>query len=210
MKMNMLKQFNEKRRIGITASALLAGGGLILVLISLMLLYLWYPAILQNSFADANSLGALFPAVYFGIPLIISANVLGHIRLAVAISRRTGITFSLLLAQGSLLLMLLGLLILWHPIITASSGVITTAKRLKQWVMPWTNPRSDFGNQSCIARLAVGKAPASPKPKAKRIAQKDVAPDPKAVAAVIKDQNGTIARSTRSGPKKSASQPPGT
>ena len=120
--MNMLKQFNEKRRIGIAASALLAGGGLILVLISLMLLYLWYPAILQNSFADANSLGALFPAVYFGIPLIISANVLGHIRLAVAISRRTGITFSLLLAQGSLLLMLLGLLILWHPIITASSG----------------------------------------------------------------------------------------
>jgi len=118
----MLKQFNEKRRIGIAASALLAGGGLILVLISLMLLYLWYPAILQNSFADANSLGALFPAVYFGIPLIISANVLGHIRLAVAISRRTGITFSLLLAQGSLLLMLLGLLILWHPIITASSG----------------------------------------------------------------------------------------
>ncbi len=78
----MLKQFNEKRRIGIAASALLAGGGLILVLISL----------------------------------------LGHIRLAVAISRRTGITFSLLLAQGSLLLMLLGLLILWHPIITASSG----------------------------------------------------------------------------------------
>ena len=120
--MNMLKQFNEKRRIGIAASALLAGGGLILVLISLMLLYLWYPAILQNSFADANSLGTLFPAVYFGIPLIISANVLGHIRLAVAISRRTGITFSLLLAQGSLLLMLLGLLILWHPIITASSG----------------------------------------------------------------------------------------
>jgi len=118
----MLKQFNEKRRIGIAASALLAGGGLILVLISLMLLYLWYPAILQNSFADANSLGTLFPAVYFGIPLIISANVLGHIRLAVAISRRTGITFSLLLAQGSLLLMLLGLLILWHPIITASSG----------------------------------------------------------------------------------------
>jgi hypothetical protein len=122
MKMNMLKQFNEKRRIGITASALLAGGGLILVLISLMLLYLWYPAILQDNFADANSLGASFPAVYFGIPLIISANVLGHIRLAVAISRRTGITFSLLLAQGSLLLMLLGLLILWHPVITASSG----------------------------------------------------------------------------------------
>ena len=120
--MNVLKQFTKKRRIGIAASALLAGGGLILVLISLMLLYLWYPAILQNSFADANSLGALFPAVYFGIPLIISANVLGHIRLAVAISRRTGITFSPLLAQGSLLWMLLGLLILWHPLITAGSG----------------------------------------------------------------------------------------
>jgi hypothetical protein len=118
----MLKQFTKKRRIGIAASASLASGGLILVLISLMLLYLWYPAILQDNFADANSLGASFPAVYFGIPLIISANVLGHIRLAVAISRRTGITFSLLLAQGSLLLMLLGLLILWHPIITASSG----------------------------------------------------------------------------------------
>jgi hypothetical protein len=118
----MLKQFIKKRRIGIAAGALLAGGGLILVLISLMLLHLWYPAILQDSFADANSLGALFPAVYFGIPLIISANVLGHIRLAVAISRRTGITFSSLLAQGGLLWILLGLLILWHPTITASSG----------------------------------------------------------------------------------------
>jgi len=122
MRMNMLKQFNEKRRIGIAASPLLAGGGLILVLISLLLLHLWYPAILQNSFAGASSLGTSFPAIYFGIPLIISANVLGHIRLAVAISRRAGITFSLLLAQGSLLLMLLGLLILWHPMITASSG----------------------------------------------------------------------------------------
>jgi hypothetical protein len=122
MKLNMLKQFTKKRRIGIAASALLAGGGLILVLISLILLHLWYPAILLDSFADVNSLGALFPAIYFGIPLIISANVVGHIRLAVAISSRTGITFSLLLAQGSLLLMLLGLLILWHPITTASSG----------------------------------------------------------------------------------------
>lgn len=120
--MNMLKPFTKKRSIGIAASALLAGGGLILVLISLLLLQLWYPAILQDSFADANSLGALFPAIYFGIPLIISANVLGHIRLAVAISRRTGITFSPLLAQGSLLWMLLGLLILWHPIIPAVSG----------------------------------------------------------------------------------------
>src|SRR5437660_4513200 len=93
---------------------------------------------------------------------------------------------------------------------TASGGVITTARRLKQWVIPWTKPRSDFGNQSCIARLAVGKAPASPKPKAKRIAKNDTAPAPQAVAAVIKDQHGTIARSTRFGPQKSASQPPGT
>ena len=127
MKLNMLKPFTKKRRIGIAASALLASGGLILVLISLLLLHLWYPAILQDSFADANSLGALFPAIYFGIPLIISANVLGHIRLAVAISRRTGITFSPLLAQGSLLWMLLGLLILWHPIIPAGGAAIHIA-----------------------------------------------------------------------------------
>jgi len=38
----------------------------------------------------------------------------------------------------------------------------------------------------------------------------DVAPDAQAVATVINDQNGTITRSTRFGPKKSASQPPGT
>lgn len=123
----MLKQFIKKRRIGIAASALLAGGGLILVLISLLLLHLWYPTILQDSFAGANSLGTSFPALYFGIPLMISANVLGHIRLAVAISRRTGITFSPLLARGSLLWMLLGLLILWHPIITPSSGAMLIA-----------------------------------------------------------------------------------
>ena len=95
-------------------------------------------------------------------------------------------------------------------IITATSGVIAIARRLKQWVMPCTNPRSDFGNQSCMARLAVGKAPASPRPKAKRTQKRDVAPDAQAVAAVIKDQNGTITRSTRLGPKKSASHPPGT
>ena len=93
---------------------------------------------------------------------------------------------------------------------TATSGVIAIARRLKQWVMPCTNPRSDFGNQSCMARLAVGKAPASPRPKAKRTQKKEVAPDAQAVAAVIKDQNGTITRRTRLGPKKSASQPPGT
>ena len=41
---------------------------------------------------------------------------------------------------------------------------MATAKRLKKWVMPWMRPRSDGANQSCMARLATGNAPASPMP----------------------------------------------
>ncbi|SRR6266704_866368 len=126
--MNVYGQLQEqlkKRRKGIVAVALLVGCGLIVVLGALLILILWYPQIFQGTFAGSNSLGAVFPALYFGIPLLASNIVVVLIRLAVVISRRTGIAFSALLGRGSIILMFLGLLTLWHPaIIMSSEGVI--------------------------------------------------------------------------------------
>ncbi len=116
-----------KRRKSIVSIAILVCAGLILVLVSLLILNLWYPNILQEMYTDSNALGAVFPAIYFGIPLLISASVVCLIRLAVAISRRTGIAFSAVSRRGSLVLMLLGVLTLWHPGIgTSSDGAIIT------------------------------------------------------------------------------------
>jgi hypothetical protein len=122
--MNLLIQF-KKRRKGIVAVALLVGSGLILVLGALLILNLWYPQIFQGTFAGSNSLGAVFPALYFGVPLLTSNIVVFLIRLAVVLSRRTGVAFSTLLGRGGLILLLLGGLTLWHPVIIMSSeGVI--------------------------------------------------------------------------------------
>ena len=118
--MNLLIQF-KKRRTGIVAVALLVGGGLMMVLGALLILNLWYPQIFQDTFAGSNSLGAVFPAFYFGVPLLTSNIVVFLIRLAAVICRRTGVAFSTLLGRGSFILLLLGGLILWHPVIIISS-----------------------------------------------------------------------------------------
>ncbi len=93
--------------------------------------------------------------------------------------------------------------------LTAMKGTTATARRLKLWVTPWTMPRSDGGNQSCMARVAAGNAPASPNPKTKRMKIRETLPKAKDVATVIRDQNGTMNSSTFLGPKRSANQPPG-
>src|ERR1019366_7137497 len=51
---------------------------------------------------------------------------------------------------------------------TTTGGAMAAPRRLALWVTPWTKPRSWRGYQSCMARVAPGKAPASPMPNRKR------------------------------------------
>src|SRR6266699_6291666 len=93
--------------------------------------------------------------------------------------------------------------------LTATSGVIATANRLKLCVTPCTSPRSDLANHSCMARVAMGNAPASLNPRTKRIAIRVTTPVVNPVKTTVSDQKGIIARSTFLGPKRSPSHPPG-
>src|SRR5712692_8538202 len=93
--------------------------------------------------------------------------------------------------------------------LTATSGVIATANRLKLCVTPWTSPRSDFANHSCMARVAMGNAPASLNPRTKRVTIREITPVVSPVPTTVSDQKGMIARSTLLGPKRSPSHPPG-
>ena len=112
----------KKRRKSIISVAVFAGAGLILVFSALLILNLWYPNILKGTYANASSLSAVFPALYFGVPLLTSGIVVCLARLAIGISRRTGIASRTLLWQGSLLLVLFGVLTLWHPMVGMSSA----------------------------------------------------------------------------------------
>jgi hypothetical protein len=71
---------------------------------------------------------------------------------------------------------------------TTIGGAIAAPARLALCVIPCTKPRSSRGYQSCIARVATGKAPASPIPNRKRTTMNDTALPAIAVAAVITDQ----------------------
>lgn len=114
----------KKRRKSIISVAVFAGAGLILVLTALLILNLWYPKILQGTYANTSSLSAVFPALYFGVPLLTSGIVACLARLAIGISRRTGIASRTVLWQGSLLLVLCGVLALWHPMVGMSSAEV--------------------------------------------------------------------------------------
>ena len=93
---------------------------------------------------------------------------------------------------------------------TTSGGAIAAPRRLALCVNPCTKPRSSRGYQSCIERVAPGKAPASPIPNKNRTTMNDAAPLAAAVAAVITDQYATMVPITGLAPKRSLSQPPGT
>jgi hypothetical protein len=112
----------KKGRKSIISVAVFAGAGLLLVFSALLILNLWYPNILKGTYANASSLSAVFPALYFGAPLLTSGIVVCLARLAIGISRRTGIASRTLLWQGSLLLVLCGVLTLWHPMVGMSSA----------------------------------------------------------------------------------------
>ena len=112
----------KKGRKSIISVAVFAGAGLVLVFGALLILNLWYPNILKGTYANASSLSAVFPALYFGVPLLTSGIVMCLARLAIEISRRTGIASRTVLWQGSLLLVLCGVLTLWHPMVGMSSA----------------------------------------------------------------------------------------
>ena len=112
----------KKRRKSIISVAVFAGAGLILVCSALLILNLWYPNIHRDTYANASSLSAVFPALYFGVPLLTSGIVVCLMRLAIGISKRTGVASRTVLWQGSLLLMLFGVLTLWHPMVGTSSA----------------------------------------------------------------------------------------
>ena len=71
---------------------------------------------------------------------------------------------------------------------TTTGGAMAAPRRLALWETPCTRPRSWRGNQSCMERVATGKAPPSPTPNINRTKTKDIAPLAKAVSAVMTDQ----------------------
>ena len=83
------------------------------------------------------------------------------------------------------------------------------ASREPVWAIPCAKPRSRMGIQRAMARLAVGKAPASPIPNRKRITISETAFQAAPVAAVKRDHHATRIESTRLAPMRSASQPVG-
>src|ERR1700736_3843119 len=85
-------------------------------------------------------------------------------------------------------------------ILPATNGVTATAKRLKKCVVPWMRPRSDLGNQSCIPRLATGKAPAPPSPRRNLAANNGQSPSAAPVIMAATDHQDMIAVRTFFGP----------
>jgi len=114
----------KKRRKSIISVAVFAAAGLLLVCSAVLILNLWYPNILRDPYTNASSLSAVFPALYFGVPLLTSGIMVCLMRLAIGISKRTGIASRTVLWQGSLLLMLFGILTLWHPVVGMSSAEV--------------------------------------------------------------------------------------
>ena len=114
----------KKRRKSIISVAVFAAAGLLLVYSAVLILHLWYPNILRDPYTNASSLSAVFPALYFGVPLLTSGIMVCLMRLAIGISKRTGIASRTVLWQGSLLLMLFGILTLWHPVVGMSSAEV--------------------------------------------------------------------------------------
>jgi hypothetical protein len=75
--------------------------------------------------------------------------------------------------------------------------------------MPWARARSAAGSQSENARVTLGKQPASPMPKNRRMKNSDHSPQAQPVAAVKMDHITTTRVSDLRAPQRSAIQPPG-
>src|SRR5215471_456781 len=92
---------------------------------------------------------------------------------------------------------------------TTNGGVNAPPNREPACVKPCTNPRSAGRTQRDSDRVAIGKAPASPIPKRKRIVAMDPALQAPAVMEVKTDHHATIEAKARRGPIQSPSQAEG-
>src|SRR5579871_5944547 len=72
--------------------------------------------------------------------------------------------------------------------LTVSGGVIAAPSREKACVSPCANARSVDGTHCVSARVAVGKAPASPTPRKNRANQNEVLLHAPTITAVSTDQ----------------------
>src|SRR5260221_3230183 len=89
-----------------------------------------------------------------------------------------------------------------------SGGVTALPKREKEWVMPWAKPNRASGIQLVIARVAVGKAAPSPKPRASRAASSAANPPAAPVSTVAAQTTRPQIPRVRRAPKRLPSQPP--
>ena len=92
---------------------------------------------------------------------------------------------------------------------TTMPGVSAAPNLDPACVDPCANPRSEGSIQCDRDRVAMGNAPASPKPNSARHAIMDAAFHASAVAEVKIDHQVTIRASALRGPIRSPSQPPG-
>ena len=100
-----------------------------------------------------------------------------------------------------------------HPIpemsIATSSGVKAPLTRVASQTSACARSRSFTGSQVASTRVMLGNAPASPAPKSARVTTSDAGFHTQPVAAVKNDHQMTIRMSTRRGPMRSPSAPPG-
>src|SRR5581483_2365988 len=93
--------------------------------------------------------------------------------------------------------------------IATIGGVIAPPKRDPAWVTPWAKPRSVGRIQRESDRVAIGNAPASPKPKNTWITSIEAEFQASAVKAVNTLHQLTTIVKARRAPMVSPSQPPG-
>ncbi len=100
-----------------------------------------------------------------------------------------------------------------HPIPeiknATSSGVKAPLTRVASQTVAWARSRSLTGSHVVSTRVRLGNAPASPAPKSARVMTSDEGFQTHPVAAVKNDHQMTIRISTRRGPMRSPSDPPG-
>ncbi len=94
--------------------------------------------------------------------------------------------------------------------IAVNGGATAPPSRAVVQMTPWARPRCSGGNQRVKARAMLGNAPASPAPKANRIASSAHKLVAQPVSAVKTLHQSTTRTSTRLGPSRSPSQPVGT
>src|SRR5579872_3917639 len=89
------------------------------------------------------------------------------------------------------------------------SGVNAPLHRAESQSRPCARSRSRLGSHVVKMRVRLGKQPASPAPKSVSVTMSEVALHVEPIAAVKNDHHRTMRISTRRGPMRSPSRPPG-